>query len=118
MINLSYAALGSPRAPPSPSSSCHLPQQGNVATYIGDVDAIALYDPLSQPLTAISAVILGRRTTMIRRILSIVYLLIGVLVAARHGYLTNMTALGRILSAVLAILLWTLVLFGIHLAIG
>jgi hypothetical protein len=55
---------------------------------------------------------------MIRRILPIVYLLIGVLVAAQHGYLTNMTALGRILSAVLAIVLWPLVLFGIHLTIG
>jgi hypothetical protein len=55
---------------------------------------------------------------MIRRILPIVYLLIGVLVAAQHGYLTNMTTLGRVLSAVLAIVLWPLVLFGVHLTIG
>jgi hypothetical protein len=54
---------------------------------------------------------------MIRRIVPIVYLLIGVLVASQHGYLANVTTPGRILSAILAIVLWPLVLFGIHLTI-
>jgi hypothetical protein len=55
---------------------------------------------------------------MIRRILPIVYLVIGVLVASQHGYLTNLATIGRIFSAVLAILLWPLVLIGIHLTIA
>ena len=55
---------------------------------------------------------------MIRRILPIVYLVIGVLVASQHGYLTSLSTIGRIVSAVLAILLWPLVLIGIHLTIA
>jgi hypothetical protein len=55
---------------------------------------------------------------MIRRIVPVVYLLIGVLVASQHSYLTNLTTLNRILSAVLAVVLWPLVLLGIHLNIA
>jgi hypothetical protein len=55
---------------------------------------------------------------VIRRIVPLVYLLIGLLVAYQHSYLTNVTTLGRILSAVLAIVLWPLVLLGIHLNIA
>jgi hypothetical protein len=54
---------------------------------------------------------------VIRRILPIVYLLIGLLVAAQHNYLTNLTTVSRILSAVLAIVLWPLILFGVNLAL-
>jgi hypothetical protein len=54
---------------------------------------------------------------MIRRAVPIVYLLIGLLVAYQHSYLTDLTSLARILSAVLAVVLWPLVLFGIHLTI-
>ena len=54
---------------------------------------------------------------MIRRILPLVYVLIGVVVAASHGYLAHLTTASRIVSALLAILLWPLVLFGIHIAI-
>jgi hypothetical protein len=54
---------------------------------------------------------------MIRRFIPIVYLLIGLLVASQHSYLTNLTTLNRVLSAVLAVALWPLVLFGINLAI-
>lgn len=54
---------------------------------------------------------------MIRRIFPLVYLLIGLLVAYQHSYLTNLTTLGRILSAVLAVVLWPLVLLGVHLNI-
>ena len=55
---------------------------------------------------------------MIRRIVPIVYLLIGVLVASQHGYLAHVTTLSRIVSAVLAVVLWPLVLLGIHLNIA
>jgi hypothetical protein len=54
---------------------------------------------------------------MLRRLIPIVYLLIGILVAAQHSYLTNLSTAGRIASAVLAILLWPLVLLGLHLTI-
>ena len=60
----------------------------------------------------------GGNTLMIRRILPIVYLVIGVLVASQHGYLTSLSTIGRIVSAALAILLWPLVLIGIHLTIA
>ena len=55
---------------------------------------------------------------MIRRILPIVYVVIGVLVASQHSYLTNVSTIGRLVSAVLAVLLWPLVLIGVHLAIA
>jgi hypothetical protein len=54
---------------------------------------------------------------MLRRILPIAYLLIGVLVAAQHHDLTNLSTVGRIVTAVLAILLWPLVVVGLHLTI-
>ena len=52
---------------------------------------------------------------MLRRILPIVYLVIGILVAAQHDYFAHLTTAGRVLSAVLAVLLWPLVLLGLHL---
>jgi hypothetical protein len=55
---------------------------------------------------------------MIRRFIPIVYLIIGVLVASQHGYLTSLSTIGRIVSAALAIVLWPLVLIGLHLTIG
>lgn len=54
---------------------------------------------------------------MLRRIVPLVYLLIGLLVAAQHGYFAHLTTAGRVLSAVLAILLWPLVLLGVQLSI-
>jgi hypothetical protein len=54
---------------------------------------------------------------MIRRILPLVYLVIGLLVAAQHSYLTHLNTASRILSAVLAILLWPLVLLGVNLTL-
>jgi len=54
---------------------------------------------------------------LLRRIVPIVYLVIGVVVAAQHNYLAHLNTASRILSAVLAILLWPLVLFGVHLNI-
>lgn len=75
---------------------------------------------LRWPTTSRSTQLPSSRGTnlVIRRIVPLVYLLIGLLVAYQHSYLTNVTTLGRILSAVLAIVLWPLVLLGIHLNIA
>lgn len=50
---------------------------------------------------------------------TVIYLLIGVVVAANRGYLV-FTSLSDIISAILAILLWPLLLFGVslHVALG
>lgn len=54
---------------------------------------------------------------MLTRILPIVYLVIGLVVAAQHDYFAHLDTASRILSAVLAVVLWPLVLAGVHLAI-
>jgi hypothetical protein len=59
----------------------------------------------------------GRHGTVLRRIIPVVYLLIGVLVAAQHNDLTHLNTAGRILSGALAILLWPIVLLGVQLTI-
>ncbi len=46
---------------------------------------------------------------------SIIWLVVGVIVAASHHYLAHADALKPIISAVLAIVLWPLVLLGINL---
>jgi hypothetical protein len=46
---------------------------------------------------------------------SIIWIVIGVIVAAAHHYLTHIDALKPIVSALLAIALWPLVLLGINL---
>jgi hypothetical protein len=50
-----------------------------------------------------------------RRILSIAYFVIGVLVAASNHYFAHLNGLKPIASAALAVLLWPLVLFGVSL---
>ena len=52
-----------------------------------------------------------------RKLLGLIYLAIGVFVAASKDYLENLETLKRVLSAVLAILLWPLLLLGIDLQI-
>jgi hypothetical protein len=54
---------------------------------------------------------------MLRRIVPVVYLVIGVVVAAQHDYLAHPNTASRILSAVLAVLLWPLVLLDVNLTI-
>lgn len=49
--------------------------------------------------------------------LTIIYLLIGVFVAADHKYFKNVDDIEAVLSAALAILLWPLVLFDVNLHI-
>ena len=52
-----------------------------------------------------------------RRLLLVIYVVIGVVIASTHHYLSNLDSLRRFASAVLAIVLWPLVLLGIDLHI-
>jgi predicted PurR-regulated permease PerM len=61
------------------------------------------------------AVVVRRRTRNVS-LLVVVWLLVGLVVAVQRGYITA-TLLRGIVSAVLAILLWPLVLLGIDLKI-
>jgi hypothetical protein len=51
----------------------------------------------------------------LRRILYVVYIIIGLVVAASHHYFAHLDALKPIASAALAVALWPLVLFGVNL---
>jgi hypothetical protein len=51
-------------------------------------------------------------------VVGVVYLVIGLIVASGHGYFAHLTAVTPILSALLAVVLWPLVLLGINLHIG
>jgi hypothetical protein len=46
---------------------------------------------------------------------SVIYLVVGVVIAASHHYFTHIGTLKPIVSAVLAVCLWPLVLLGINL---
>jgi hypothetical protein len=48
-------------------------------------------------------------------LLGIVYLVVGLIVAATHHYFSNLHTLKQVLSAVLAVVLWPLLLIGIDL---
>jgi hypothetical protein len=48
-------------------------------------------------------------------LLGIVYLVVGLIVAATHHYFANLHTLKQVLSAVLAVVLWPLLLIGIDL---
>jgi hypothetical protein len=51
-------------------------------------------------------------------ILAVAYLVIGAFVAASHHYLAHVHGISGVLSAVIAIVLWPLVLLGVNLHIG
>jgi hypothetical protein len=51
------------------------------------------------------------------RLLGLVYLIVGVAIAGSHHYFANLHSLRQILSAVLAVVLWPLILLGINLHI-
>lgn len=53
-----------------------------------------------------------------RLIIGIVYLVIGLVVASTHHYFSHLGSIQAIISAVLAVVLWPLVLFGVNLHIG
>ena len=46
-----------------------------------------------------------------------IYLVLGVLVAVANDYFDHLTTFGRLLSALLAVLLWPLLLFGLDIRI-
>jgi hypothetical protein len=46
---------------------------------------------------------------------TIIWLVVGALVASAHSYLTNLDAIRPVVSAVLAVVLWPLLLLGIDL---
>jgi hypothetical protein len=50
-------------------------------------------------------------------LLGLIYIIVGVAIAALHHYFRNLDALKPIISAVLAVLLWPLILFGVDLHI-
>jgi Mn2+/Fe2+ NRAMP family transporter len=54
---------------------------------------------------------------VLRNILIIVYLVIGVVIANSHHYFTHLNSLTSVLSALLAVVLWPLILFGVNLHI-
>jgi hypothetical protein len=54
---------------------------------------------------------------VLRNILIIVYLVIGVVVARSNHYFSDLNSLTSVLSALLAVLLWPLILFGVSLHI-
>jgi sulfite exporter TauE/SafE len=53
----------------------------------------------------------------IRTLITIAYLIVGLIVAANENYLRNLDTVRRVISAVLAIVLWPLVLLGVDLHI-
>ena len=59
----------------------------------------------------------GTPTPMLlpRKLLGLIYVAIGIFVAASKDYLESLDTLKQILSAVLAILLWPLLLLGVDL---
>jgi hypothetical protein len=55
---------------------------------------------------------------MIRRLVALVYVVVGVVVANSHHYFTHAGTLKGVVSAILAVLLWPLVLGGVNLHLG
>lgn len=51
-------------------------------------------------------------------IVGIVYVVIGLVVASGHAYFVHLNVVMPILSAILAVLLWPLVLLGVNLHLG
>jgi hypothetical protein len=52
-----------------------------------------------------------------RKLVIVLYVVVGVVLASSHHYLSNLDTVRRFVSALLAILLWPLVLLGIDLHI-
>jgi hypothetical protein len=53
----------------------------------------------------------------ISSIVGLVWVVVGLIVASGHAYFAHLTAVMPILSAILAVLLWPLILLGINLHI-
>jgi hypothetical protein len=54
-------------------------------------------------------------TGLLRTLLLVAYIIIGVVVASSHHYFAHLNAPKPIASALLAVFLWPLILFGINL---
>lgn len=50
-------------------------------------------------------------------LLPIIWIVIGIVVAATHHFFEHLSTIGAILSAILAVLLWPLILLGVKIAI-
>jgi len=50
-------------------------------------------------------------------LVGLVWIVVGLIVASGHAYFTHLTAVMPILSALLAVLLWPLILLGVNLHI-
>jgi hypothetical protein len=61
----------------------------------------------------------GKPTPVIlpRKLLGLIYVAIGIFLAANKDYFENLDTFKRVLSALLAILLWPLLLLGVNLHI-
>jgi hypothetical protein len=55
------------------------------------------------------------RRAMFSRVVIVVYVVVGLLVANSHHYFAHLGSAKRILSAVLGVVLWPLVLLGVNL---
>ena len=55
-----------------------------------------------------------------RSLISVAYVVLGVLVASRHDYYAHLTTVSQVVSAVVATALWPLIVFGasLHLTLG
>jgi Mn2+/Fe2+ NRAMP family transporter len=58
---------------------------------------------------------MGMRSDPFSSLVTIIYLLIGLVVASSHAFFTHLNTVMPVLSAVLAVLLWPLVLLGVDL---
>jgi len=56
----------------------------------------------------------------VRSLASLLYAVLGVIVAAQHDYYTHLTTISQVASAAVATALWPLILFGasLHLNLG
>jgi ABC-type anion transport system duplicated permease subunit len=51
-------------------------------------------------------------------LLALIWIVVGIVVAATHHFFNHLTTVGSILSAVLAVILWPLILLGVKIAIA
>jgi hypothetical protein len=58
-----------------------------------------------------------KATIVIRSIVTIVYLAAGAIIAQHHHYFSNLHSVRSIVSAILAVVLWPLILLGVNLRI-
>ena len=54
---------------------------------------------------------------MIRKLLLALYIVVGIVIASSHHYFAHVNGVRSVVAAVLAVVLWPLVLFGVSLHI-